>query len=62
MHSPRPLSISEILNIMPTDETIFLIYQRFNEREKVDYSISQWGDGLAWNELHRSTEFPTYWD
>ena len=62
MHSPRPLSISEILKVMPTDKSISLIYQRFNEREKVDYSIPQWGDGLAWNELHRSTEFPTYWD
>ncbi|SUP37080.1 IS1249 family transposase [Veillonella criceti] len=62
MHSPRPLSISEILKVMPTDESISLIYQRFNERNKVDYSIPQWGDGLAWNELHKSTEFPTYWD
>ena len=28
MHSPRPLSISDILNCMPTDESIAAIYKR----------------------------------
>ena len=28
----------------------------------VDRSIPQWGDAPVWNELHMSTDFPTYWD
>ena len=29
---------------------------------KLDRSIPQWGDAPVWNELHMSTDFPTYWD
>ena len=62
MHSPRPLSAAEILKCMPTDETISRAYQRLNAKNKVDYSVPQWGEGVAWNELHMSTDFPTPWD
>lgn len=62
MHSPRPLSISDILNCMPTDESIAAIYKRLSNYCQIDRSISQWGDAPVWNELHMSTDFPTYWD
>ena len=62
MHSPRPLSVTDILNYMPTDESIAAIYKRLSEHYKVDRSIPQWGDAPVWNELHMSTDFPTYWD
>ena len=53
MHSPRPLSISDILNCMPTDESIAAIYKRLSDYCQIDRSISQWGDAPVWNE-------PTY--
>ena len=62
MHSPRPLSVTDILNCMPTDESIAAIYKRLSEHYKVDRSIPQWGDAPVWNELHMSTDFPTYGD
>ena len=36
MHSPEPLSPSEILNTMPTDKSINAIYQRMNERSRIE--------------------------
>ena len=39
MHSPRPLSVTDILNYMPTDESIAAIYKRLSEHYKVDRSI-----------------------
>ena len=62
MHPPRPLSISDILNCMPTDESIAAIYKRLSDYCQIDRSIPQWGDAPVWNELHMSTDFPTYWD
>ena len=62
MHSLRPLSVTDILNCMPTDESIAAIYKRLSEHYKVDRSIPQWGDAPVWNELHMSTDFPTYGD
>lgn len=44
MHSPRPLSISDILNCMPTDESIAAIYKRLSDYCQIDRSIPQWGD------------------
>lgn len=39
MQSPRPLSVTDILNYMPTDESIAAIYKRLSEHYKVDRSI-----------------------
>ncbi len=57
-----PLPAAEILSSMPTDQTIADAYQRIAEKNRVDASIPQWGSAVAWNELHMSTPFPTYWD
>lgn len=62
MHSPEPLSASEILKRMPTDKSIAAIYDRMHERGKVGTSIPQWGDAVVWGELHRSEKYPSYWD
>lgn len=35
----RPLSVTDILNYMPTDESIAAIYKRLSEHYKVDRSI-----------------------
>jgi len=62
MHSPDPLSASEILETMPTDKSIADIYQRMLDLGKHDTSIPRWGDAVVWSELHTSSEYPVYWD
>ena len=62
MHSPEPLSASEILNSMPTDKSIAETYKRMTSQGKLSKSIPTWGDAVVWNELHRSTDYPVYWD
>lgn len=43
MHSPEPLSLSEILNTMPTDKSIAAIYKKMSEKQKLEKSLSIWG-------------------
>lgn len=62
MHSPEPLSASEIVNTMPTDKSIAEIYKRMNRRERLEDSIPMWGDAVVWSELHRSSDYPVEWD
>ena len=42
MHSPKPLSSTEILKVMPTNESISGIYNTMNERGKLEGSIPTW--------------------
>lgn len=62
MHSPEPLSASEIIATMPTDKSIAAIYERMTAREKLEKSIPTWGDAIVWGDFHRSSGQPTYWD
>lgn len=62
MHSPEPLSASEILKVMPTDKSIADIYRKMTNQEKLSGSIPDWGDAIVWSELHNSGEYPSYWD
>ena len=62
MHSPEPLSASELLKTMPTDKSISDIYKRMSTKDKLENFIPQWGDAIAWSELHRSSDYPVYWD
>lgn len=62
MHSPKPLSIHEILKTMPTDKSISEIYKKMTSKKQLEYSIPKWGDAIVWNELHCSDEYPVYWD
>ena len=62
MHSPDPLSASEILKIMPTDKSIADIYQKMHDAGKHNASILHWGDAVVWSELHTSSEYPVHWD
>ena len=61
MHSPRPLSATEILKVMPTDKSIAAIYNRMNPRGQLEYSIPNWGDAVVWGELHCSSKYPEPW-
>ena len=62
MHSPEPLSVSEILRVMPTDKSISDIYERISDSEKRTSTIPMWGDAIVWSELHREDNYPSYWD
>ena len=62
MHSPKPLSVSEILETMPTDKSINDIYMKMTRREKIQDSIPYWGDAVVWGELHHSADYPANWD
>ena len=62
VHSPRPLSVSELLKVMPTGKSIAAIYQKISELDKRTSSIPTWGDAVVWGELHKSSEFQNYWD
>lgn len=62
MHSPKPLSVNEILKIMPTDKSVADIYKRMTKRERLQNSIPTWGDAVVWEELHNSTFNTVYWD
>lgn len=62
MHSPEPLSSTELLKTMPTDKSIAAIYKRMTNQEKLSGTIPDWGDAIAWSDLHRSGEYPSYWD
>ena len=62
MHSPDPLSASEILKIMPTDKSISDIYKKISRQGKVSDTIPGWGDAIVWGEFHKSGEYPSYWD
>ena len=62
-HTPKPLSASEILKVMPTDRSISKLYKAMNERAKLEDSIPTWGDAIVWHELHKSNSYPIYfWD
>lgn len=53
MHSPEPLSSSEILSVMPTDKSIARLYKKMNEKQKLEKSLSIWDDAIVWSDLHR---------
>lgn len=62
MHSPEPLSATDILKVMPTDKSIADIYKKMTNQEKMSGIIPDWGDAIVWSELHTSGEYPSYWD
>ena len=62
MHSPEPLSLSEILNTMPTDKSIAAIYKKMSEKQKLEESLSIWGDAIVWSDFHKVGSFYDQWD
>lgn len=53
MHSPEPLSSSEILIVMPTDKGIAKLYKKMNEKQKSEINLSIWSDAIEWSDFHR---------
>lgn len=62
MHSPEPLPLSEIIKVMPTEQSITSIYQRMNEKNRLEKSLSIWGDAIVWSDLHNVDRTFDGWD
>lgn len=62
MHSPRPLSATELLKYMPTDQSIDAIYKRMNQKTQLEGTIPMWGDAIDWSDLHKSDFQFNDWD
>ena len=62
MHSPEPLPLSEIIKVMPTEQSITAIYQRMNEKHRLEKSLSIWGDAIVWSDLHNVDRTFDGWD
>ena len=62
MRSPSPLPAAEILRVMPTDRSIAAIYERLDERQRLEGTIPRWGDAIVWSELHHSEPYRMDWD
>lgn len=62
MHTECPLPAAEILRVMPTDATIAREMRAIGYEERAKAGPQRWGDGLVWEELHRSTPWRRDWD
>ena len=62
LHSPEPLSTSEIIKVMPTDQSIADIYRRMQRSYRVDKTIPNWGDAIVWGDLHKVDKTFNDWD
>ena len=62
MHSPEPLPLSEIIKVMPTEQSITSIYQRMTEKNRLEKSLSIWGDAIVWSDLHNVDRTFDGWD
>ncbi len=62
MHSPEPLSLSEIINTMPTDKSIAAIYLKMSEKQRLEKSLSIWGDAIVWSDFHKMDKTYIEWD
>lgn len=58
MHTESPKSAKEILEMMPTDADIDLLYEKYASTPKDMDEPAQWGDSLVWEELHHKTRYP----
>jgi len=62
MHTECPMTASQILKEMPTDDTIESYYRNLASKEQNHDSIPQWGDAVVWHELHKADDFRIDWD
>lgn len=47
---------------MPTDSDIENIYDQLTRTDKLAGVIPQWGEAIAWHELHHQTPYKQNWD
>ena len=62
LRNHRGLSIERRIKTMPTDRSIAAIYQRMNDKSRLEKSLSLWGDAIVWSDLHKMDKSFTEWD
>ena len=62
MHTECPLPAAEILKAMPTDADIAREMRMVGYEDRARIGPREWGDGLVWEELHRSSPWRRDWD
>ena len=62
MHAECPLPAAEILRVMPTDDDIAREMRAIGYEDRAKAGPRKWGDGLVWEELHRSVPWRREWD
>lgn len=62
LHTECPMSAAGILRAMPTDEDIAREMRMIGYEDRAGMGPQKWGDGLVWEELHRSTPWRRDWD
>ena len=62
MHTECPMPAAKILKIMPTDRSIAQEMRAISYENRASVGPQRWGDGLVWEELHRSTPWRRDWD
>jgi hypothetical protein len=62
MHIESPLSPSELLRIMPTDNDIDKYYRDMSDQQQRHDIIPEWGDAIVWSEFHNSAPYRMDWD
>ena len=62
MHTECPMPAAEILKVMPTDKSISQEMRTMSYENRTSIGPQKWGDGLVWEELHRSTPWRRDWD
>lgn len=58
MRTEAPKAPSEILASMPTDDDVDLLRDLYSGVPAPSMDPVEWGNGLTWSELHRSTAYP----
>lgn len=62
MHTECPMPAAEILRVMPTDDDIAREMRTISYEDRAKIGPQKWGDGLVWEELHRSIPWRRDWD
>lgn len=62
MHTECPLPAADILKVMPTDQSIAKEMGAISYEDRAQIGPRRWGDGLVWEELHKSTPWRRDWD
>ena len=58
MHTECPRDAAGILESMPTDDDIDLLYREYAANPKESDGPVEWGDAVVWEELHNRTPYP----
>lgn len=58
MHTECPKSAREIIETMPKDEDIDVLYETYGVRFNNGNEPVMWGEGLVWEEFHHKTFYP----